>query len=145
MKQEQTSASSPQEERLGIEEPSQSPLSLSRLREAFVVMLGVRGGEQQEATSPRAAQYGAKAEQLPAVSEPEISPRSVVEAMLFVGQPDNRPISAREMAAAMRGVSPAEIASEVTALNATYTEDNTPYTIECTSAGYRMVLRPEFD
>ncbi len=49
------------------------------------------------------------------------------------------------MAAAMRGVSRAEIASEVTALNAAYIEDHTPYTIECTSAGYRMVLRPEFD
>jgi segregation and condensation protein B len=75
----------------------------------------------------------------------EISPRSVVEAMLFVGRPDNRPVSARELAAAMRGVSPAEVDTAVAELNKLYDADATPYRIDQGHAGYRLVLRGEFE
>ena len=75
----------------------------------------------------------------------EINPRSVVEAMLFVGRPDNRPASARELAAAMRGVSPAEVDAAVAELNALYDADSTPYCIDHSHAGYRLVLRDEFE
>jgi segregation and condensation protein B len=74
----------------------------------------------------------------------EISPRSVVEALLFVGRPDNGAFSSRELAAAMRGVSPGEIDAAVAELNALYDRDQTPYTIERTNGGYRLVLRGEF-
>jgi segregation and condensation protein B len=67
-----------------------------------------------------------------------------VEALLFVGRPDNRPFSARELAAAMRGVSPVEIDAAVTELNAIYDADRAPYRIDGHSHGYRMVLRDEF-
>jgi segregation and condensation protein B len=75
---------------------------------------------------------------------PEINPRSVLEAMLFVGRPDNRPVSARELAAAMRGVSPSEVDAAVAQLNALYDTDATPYCIEASQVGYRLVLREEF-
>ena len=124
-----------------------SPLSLRRLREAFEVMLGPKGDQQPGATSEERAQK--QVNEPEQISSPfgaaEISPRSVVEAMLFVGQPDNQPLSAREMAAAMRGVSPAEIDSAVAELNTVYGEDGAPYMIERTNAGYRMVLRDEFE
>jgi segregation and condensation protein B len=68
----------------------------------------------------------------------------VVEAMLFVGRPDNRPVSARELAAAMRGVSPAEVDAAIAELNALYDADATPYRIDHSHAGYRLVLRDEF-
>jgi segregation and condensation protein B len=65
--------------------------------------------------------------------------------MLFVGRPDNRPTSARELAAAMRGVSPAEVDAAVDELNALYDADAAPYHIELSKAGYRLVLRNEFE
>src|SRR5207253_2340075 len=74
----------------------------------------------------------------------DVSPQSIVEAMLFVGRPDNNPMSARELAAAMRGVSPKEIDEAVAQLNSTYDADGAPYRIDHTNAGYRMALRDEF-
>jgi segregation and condensation protein B len=65
--------------------------------------------------------------------------------MLFVGRPDNGAYSSRELAAAMRGVSPGEIDAAVSQLNARYESDEAPYHIDGTSAGYRLVLRPEFE
>jgi segregation and condensation protein B len=65
--------------------------------------------------------------------------------MLFVGRPDNGAFSPRELAAAMRGVSPAEIDDAVAELNATYDADLAPYVIESTGAGYRLALRGEFE
>lgn len=126
--------------------PSESPLSLSRLRDAFAAMLG----GQEAGSHPEGTQQGAKqASELPTSHSPlptrcEINPRTVVEAMLFVGRPDNGSLSARELAAAMRGVSPGEIEAAVEALNSTYDADGTPYWIEQTGAGYRLVLREEF-
>jgi segregation and condensation protein B len=73
-----------------------------------------------------------------------VNPRSVVEAILFVGRPDSRALSARELAAAMRGVSPGEIDAAVRELNKLYEADETPYHIEGTGAGYRLVLRESF-
>jgi segregation and condensation protein B len=73
----------------------------------------------------------------------EISPRTVVEAMLFVGRPDNSPFNARELAAAMRGVGPAEIDAAVVELNSAYERDAAPYTVAATAAGYRLELRSD--
>ena len=124
-----------------------SLLSLSRLREAFAQMLGAQGEADSSAPRSRVSPKlgdGSLGENALRGSC-EISPRSVVEAMLFVGRPDNGAVSAREMAAAMRGVIPAEIGAAVTALNAAYDEDGAPYQIEETNAGYRLVLRDEFE
>jgi segregation and condensation protein B len=127
-----------------VEKPAgESPLSLTRLREAFAAMLG--DGRKSRESSVE----GREPEALPATItntvKCEISPRSVAEAMLFVGRPDNGPISARELAAAMRGVSPKEIEAAVSELNAAYDRDRAPYRIEQTSGGYRLVLRAEFE
>jgi segregation and condensation protein B len=123
------------------------PLSLSRLREAFAAMLG-EGGRESRAEA--AVRPGREPEDVLPAGETrqvpcEISPRSVVEAMLFVGRPDNGPLSARELAAAMRGVSPKEIDAAVQELNTVYDAEQTPYWIEYTGGGYRLVLRPEFE
>jgi segregation and condensation protein B len=126
------------------EDAGTSPLSLSRLRAAFASMLGPQ--EDQGARSEERAEQSAASRQNSATcTDPcEINPRSVVEAMLFVGRPDGRPYSAREMAAAMRGCSPAEIDAAVTELNALYKQDAAPYEIVGSSNGYRLTLREEF-
>jgi segregation and condensation protein B len=128
-----------------------SPLSLSRLREAFAAMLG-GGGERSEeppkgypaSCEDESKTLATRSSQL-ATTPCEINPRSVVEAILFVGRPDNGPFSARELAAAMRGVSPAEIDAAVNELNAAYEADGSVYVVESTKAGYRLVLRNEYD
>jgi segregation and condensation protein B len=127
----------------------QSPLSLSRLREAFAQMLGSgrSGNSTAAAQADTPIRRGLQSSKHEAISTAacEINARSVAEALLFVGRPDNGAISAREMAGIMRGVSPGEIHAAVAELNATYEADLTPYKIESTNLGYRLVLRPEFE
>ncbi|HVT29880.1 MAG TPA: SMC-Scp complex subunit ScpB [Lacipirellulaceae bacterium] len=130
------------------------PLSLTRLREAFAAMLGEQeaGSSDDGDTPARTARHGKAASGGPCLAETsprhascEISPRSILEAMLFVGRPGNEALSARELAAAMRGVSPNEVDAAVGELNAVYDADGTPYRIEHTNSGYRMVLRSDFE
>jgi segregation and condensation protein B len=73
-----------------------------------------------------------------------VSPRSVLEAMLFVGDPANRPLSPRNAAALMRGVSPREVEQLVAALNQQYAANGCPYEITSEASGYRLVLREQF-
>lgn len=129
-------------------QPGESPLSLRRLRNAFAAMLK----PQQDGDPPLAAGGGREtvadtrtslAERRPA--DPcEINPRSVVEALLFVGRPDDGGLSARELASAMRGVSPDEIAAVVAELNTAYDLDGAPYAIIGSPNGYRLALREEY-
>jgi segregation and condensation protein B len=74
-----------------------------------------------------------------------LSPRSIVEAILFVGHPENQPLSSRLIAALMRGVHPAEVDELIEELNASYAADGAPYEIVFQERGYLMQLRPEFD
>jgi len=82
----------------------------------------------------------------PAGSEPdcEVSPRTILEAMLFVGHPENQPLSSEKVASLMRGVRAHEIDELVVELNRTYEEEGCPYRIESAGSGYRLVLRDEF-
>jgi segregation and condensation protein B len=74
----------------------------------------------------------------------EISPRSILEAMLFVGTPDNEPLSAELVAGMMRGVRPAEIDDLVADLNRQYRDEARPYRVVSAGAGYRLALADEF-
>lgn len=125
---------------------SSSPLSLSRLREAFAAMLGGHTAKKSDTPEPPGKPTTPTADGRPKPTKPcEISPRTVVESVLFVGRPDNGPTSARELAAAMRGVSPSEVEAAVAELNEQYDADRAPYHIEQSPGGYRLVLRPEFE
>lgn len=128
-----------------------APLSLSRLREAFAAMLAPQRDEKPAATDSRAsagpdraADDGSPGEAALQADPCEINPRSVVEAMLFVGRPDGGSLSAREMAAAMRGCSPTEIDAAVAELNTLYARDGAPYEIVSSATGFRLALRGEF-
>jgi segregation and condensation protein B len=70
----------------------------------------------------------------------EVTPRSILEAMLFVGSPGNEPLSSKQVAALMRGVRPAEIDALVVELNETYRRRRCPYSIVAEGAGYRLQL-----
>lgn len=81
----------------------------------------------------------------PVVDACEISPRTILEAMLFVGHPTNEPLTAKYVASLMRGVRPREIDELVEELNAQYEDENCAYRIESIDAGYRITLRPELN
>ena len=74
----------------------------------------------------------------------EITPRTIVEAMLFVGHPASEPLTSERIASLMRGVTPAEIDDAVADLNEAYQQDGRPYTIRSVAAGWQLVLRDEF-
>ena len=74
----------------------------------------------------------------------EISPATILEAMLFVGHPQNHPLSARQVAAMMRGVLPREIDELVEELNAKYEAEGAPYEIASVDAGYVLQLREQY-
>jgi len=76
--------------------------------------------------------------------EPPPTPLGILEAMLFVGHPQNEPLTAQQAASLMRGVEPDEIHELVGQLNRHYRVHGCPYEIIAEGAGYRLALRPEF-
>ena len=75
---------------------------------------------------------------------PEVTPRSILEAMLFVGHADNQPLTARIFASYMRGVTPEDIVELVVDLNGIYDSEGAPYCILAEAGGYKMVLRKSY-
>ena len=127
--------------------PDSSGLALDQLSAALAGMLG--SGDDPYAVAPGPLATGddgaQPVEAVDSVDNCEITPRSILEALLFVGSPNNEPISSRQVASLMRGVRPAEIDSLVRDMNADYQRRNCPYTIVEEADGYRMTLCEEFD
>jgi segregation and condensation protein B len=74
----------------------------------------------------------------------EVTPRSILEAILFVGHPTNEPLTSERVAALMRGVRPEEIDDMVGELNAEYAACGAPYAIRSIHSGYQFALRHEY-
>lgn len=111
----------------GEDKTDESPLSIKRLTNAFAAMLGRKSTAAEEAAPREAA----------------IDTRSITEALLFVGRPDNQPLSAESIAATMRDITPDEVSAAVEQLNAEYAEDDSAMTIVESAAGYRLTLRED--
>ncbi len=75
----------------------------------------------------------------------DLNPKSILEAMLFVGDRENRPLTSERASEKMRNVTPEEIDVAVTELNRNYENLGCPYHIVGDRDGYRMILRPEFE
>ena len=87
---------------------------------------------------------------LPSLDIPSLAtvgPRleTIIEAMLFIGNRENRPLNADQIAEKLRNVSAEEVDQAVVHLNEHYQVQNCPYTILFESGGYRMVLCSEFE
>jgi segregation and condensation protein B len=74
----------------------------------------------------------------------EVTPLTILEAMLFVGSASNESLTSERVSSMMRGVRPAEIDDFVRDLNERYEADGRPYRIEHRGDGYRMTLREPF-
>ena len=79
-----------------------------------------------------------------AQADEPVSPLGILEAVLFVGNTENAPLTAKRLAALMRGVSPREIDELVVELNARYQSLECPYHIVSQGAGYVLRLRDEY-
>jgi len=137
----------------GVREPEpdqstdQKPISLEDLKGAFAEMLGQ--GEEQSDTVPSSREEVSQCNS--AVSPDrdesdtcEITPRSILEAMLFVGGADNAALDTKRLASLMRGVEPAEIDGLVCQLNEHYLQRGAPFRIVSEGPGYRLALCEEY-
>lgn len=130
-------------------------LPLEELGQAFAELLD-RGSDPYQA-APEPEPMG----EVPAVARPEplnvetglpeaddeacvVSPRTILEAMLFIGHPANESLTSQQVAGLMRGVRAEEIDELVIELNDEYRADEAPYYIASVGAGYRLTLHDEF-
>jgi segregation and condensation protein B len=126
---------------------AESGLSLEELGQTYAKLL-TRGdvpyadaSEEDEATAE--VEFDPVVEESMEQDECAVTPPSIVEAILFVGNSDNSPISADAIASLMRGVRSAEIDESVTELNTRLRDGGHAFEIVSTQGGYKMQLRPE--
>ncbi len=121
-------------------------LSLDRLSKAFAQLMGDQPRvppADREGTDESA---GERSPEEPSEVEPTpVTPQGIVEAILFVGHPDNRPLTAREIASHVQGISPDEVTQIVEQLNIDYQQRQMPIQIILDGEGYRMTLRSPWD
>jgi segregation and condensation protein B len=150
----------PSRESLGLDdftEPDDQGLSLNELSQAYAALLaqgadpypeGAESIADEDPASQIAAELTAQLEP-PAPHQPtdppfEVTPRGILEAILFVGHPAGEPLTTERMASLMRGVRPSELDDLIRELNAEYAAAGAPYSIESVGPGYRLALRSEF-
>jgi len=146
-----------------FEPPRQEGISLRELSEAFAQAMGSgprseTSGEMLppgEVLAPGPAE-GPESGALAALGPPDaeavaddtgdpcrISPLSILEAMLFVGNRQGEPLTAQSAAGLMRGVEPGEMPDLVGQLNHRYAARGCPYQVVAEGPAYRLAIRPE--
>jgi len=143
------------------ESPREQGISLEELSQAYAEAMGEYGPRRGEPNGSE--QTGTPEEQRVASSlkpddEPpvpqadtgevddacELCPRTILEAMLFVGGFENEPLASTRAAELMRGVEPGEIPDLVDQLNRRYSQNGCPYRVVSQGAGYRLALHGAF-
>jgi len=138
----------------------QQGVSLDELAEAFAEAMGAASRREESVEAgPEESAHPSEPVEVPPQPEPPqpvsaapageddgcpLSPRSILEAMLFVGNRDGRPLSAGRAAELMRGVEAAEIPGLVDELNRRYAAGGCPYHIVHEGEGFRLTLRRSF-
>jgi segregation and condensation protein B len=117
-------------------------MTADQLSHAFAQLMGQTG--PVESPSPPTETSTEPPVALISDADTAVSPASILEAVLFVGHPDNAPLSSQMLAKLMRGVSPAEVDSLIDELNRNYRQEDAPYEIVAEGQGYRMSLRDGF-
>lgn len=73
----------------------------------------------------------------------QVTPETILEAMLFLGTSNNRPIAVDKLRELFRGITVAELDEAVDSLNRVYRAHDRAMTIVRDSGGYRLQLVPE--
>ena len=76
---------------------------------------------------------------------PRVSPKSILEAMLFVGDRENKPLFLKNACELIRNVSEMEAVEILADLNERYYHNGAPYKIVPDQGGYRFVLLSKYD
>ncbi|TWU51351.1 SMC-Scp complex subunit ScpB [Rubripirellula reticaptiva] len=74
-----------------------------------------------------------------------VTPETIVEGALFVGDPDGKPITEHRLASLMRDVTPEEVIGMIEHLNQSYRENDQALRIVGDENGYRMTVAPEVE
>ena len=125
--------------------PQEDPqeISLQELTDAFARAMGTAQDEVAPlpVETPVAVTDAAELEESDSCP---ISPATIFEAMLFVGNRGGQPLTPYQAAELMRGVTPGEVADLVELLNRRYANRGCPYEIVSEESGYRLTLRKTF-
>jgi segregation and condensation protein B len=122
--------------------PAVARFSLERLSSAFARLMGATSkAGSAVASKPQVAVE--PDEPLPNDESLPVTPRMIVEGMLFVGGAEGRPLSSRELARHIRDVEPVEVDAIVAQLNQGYRQDDAAYEIVGDASCYRLQLRRE--
>ena len=109
--------------------------------------------EREELEPTSAGRPGPQPWQADPVGDPEPAPEStpapaappplerIVEALLFIGGP---PLTAVRAGEVVRGLTPAQFAQVIEALNRDYRQQGRPYLVQPQDQGYVLALRPRF-
>ena len=121
-------------------------ISLEELSESFAQLIGEdKTPRAVDADSDRDSATDDSDETELSLDECPTTPKTILEAMLFVGHPSNEPLTSRMAAGVIRGVSPAEVDELIKELNADYEAAAAPYRVISAGAGYRLTLLPKFE
>ena len=123
-------------------------LSLEELSQTYARIMGSGDVPYQDANQVNAVavptetveQFDPLQDELIESDHCPITPQSILEAILFIGRPDNKPILPDEIAALMRGVRTEEITELACELNRLYLQDSHAIQIASTGGGLRMQL-----
>ncbi len=120
-------------------------ISLDELSQAYAELIG-KGSDPYEPpeTGVQGAPSVLEQEEAGEGATCELCPKSIVEAILFVGHPHNDTLTADQLAALMRGVPAREVGELIDELNSEYALGQHPFCIVQLGAGYRLELREEF-
>jgi len=132
------------------DDSTQGRFSLHRLSAAFARLTGTSESqptvpEVAKSSSERSLGDWEESDVATTKIDEVVSPRMIVEGMLFVGNSEGRPLTNRQLAANIRDVSPKEVDELIEELNQGYQESRAAYEIVSEGVGYRMQIRPEMD
>lgn len=98
---------------------------------------GDNGGLENDAPAPLGVPM--------AEGQNPVTPKRILEAMLFVGNPENEPLTAKQVAVVIHGVTPREVEKLIEELCNEYINQGCIYDIQSEGSGYRMVLRKQYE
>lgn len=145
-----------------FKEPDDQGLSLEELGQTYAALLGASDAqaldpypdpevdrasditEEDPEAGPLAGEAPARVLDGDDDAACEITPRSILEAILFVGHPQNEPLTSKQISSIMRGVRPDEIDDLVLDLNQQYADEGAPYQVVSIGAGYVLTVAEAF-
>ena len=124
------------------EDESDDGLSLDDLGDAYARAAAAHDPDNYAAPNDPDPTPEPEDEPSPADEISAVHPEGIVEAALFVGHPENKPLTPAELAALMRDVTEDEVESMIESLNASYREAEQAFRITGDEAGYRLTIAP---